>query len=121
LTQVAFRSRGTFGARNTRNFAKDAESGTFRVFRGFFAYFALQTLLLLLLTACASYPHEPLRPATPVPTATPRPIVLPADDTPHQDLTEWWYYTGHLKAASGPEYGFEYVIFQIERAGAPPF
>lgn len=78
-------------------------------------------MLAILLTACASYPHEPLRPATPVPTATPRPIVLPADDTPHQDLTEWWYYTGHLKAASGQQYGFEYVIFQIERAGAPPF
>ncbi|HEX5414635.1 MAG TPA: lipocalin family protein, partial [Chloroflexota bacterium] len=78
-------------------------------------------LLLILLTACSSYPHQPLRPATPVPTATPRPIQLPADDAPHANLTEWWYYTGHLATASGQQYGFEYVIFQIERAGAPEY
>lgn len=78
-------------------------------------------VMAFLLAACAQYPHEALRPATPVPTATPRPIQLPADDAPHNDLTEWWYYTGHLDATSGRKYGFELVIFQIERAGAPVF
>ena len=30
-----------------------------------------------------------------------RPRVLPRDDGPHDRLTEWWYYTGHLRAADG--------------------
>ena len=30
------------------------------------------------------------------PAADPVPIVLPRDDGPHDRLTEWWYYTGHL-------------------------
>jgi predicted secreted hydrolase len=75
--------------------------------------------LALLLSACAAPAHQPLRPATPVATPTPRPIQLPADDRPHHDLTEWWYYTGHLTADSGAAYGFEVVVFQIERADIP--
>lgn len=78
-------------------------------------------LVLALLVGCAPYPHRPLAPATPLPTATPRPIRLPADDAPHHDLTEWWYYTGHLTSTDGRTYGFEFVIFQVERAQAPVF
>lgn len=77
-------------------------------------------LLILAVTiqvACATVSHEPLRPATPVPTATPAPIQLPADDSPHDDLTEWWYYTGHLATTSGTRYGFEFVVFQVKREG----
>jgi hypothetical protein len=56
----------------------------------------------------------------PTPTATvPKPVSLPADEAPHNALTEWWYYTGHLKTTSGREYGFEFVIFQAVRAGSP--
>lgn len=51
------------------------------------------------------------------PQATPRAVTFPADDGPHNDLTEWWYYTGHLTTASGNEYGFEFVIFQGDLAG----
>ena len=29
----------------------------------------------------------------------PLPSVLPRDDGPHDRLTEWWYYTGHLIGA----------------------
>jgi predicted secreted hydrolase len=46
---------------------------------------------------------------------------LPADDTPHNDLTEWWYYTGHLGGPSGASYGFEMVVFQVERQNVPVF
>ena len=59
--------------------------------------------------------------ATPAPVraADPLPIVLPRDDGPHHRLTEWWYYTGHLHAADGARYGFEYVIFRAERGRFP--
>jgi len=62
-------------------------------------------------------------PATPSPTAAPpadpRPIVLPRDDGPHDRLTEWWYYTGHLAAIGGQRFGFEAVIFRAERGSVP--
>ena len=37
----------------------------------------------------------------------PQPVVLPGDDAPHDRLTEWWYDTGHLRAADGRRFGFE--------------
>ena len=62
--------------------------------------------------------------ATPAPSGTPRPpdpqpVVLPRDDTPHDRLTEWWYYTGHLVDQSGARWGFEYVVFRAERGAFP--
>jgi predicted secreted hydrolase len=59
----------------------------------------------------------------PVRPSDPLPVVLPRDDGPHDRLSEWWYYTGHLDgtAADGMkhELGFEYVIFRAERGGFP--
>jgi predicted secreted hydrolase len=49
----------------------------------------------------------------------PVPIRLPADDAPHDRLTEWWYYTGHLVDGSGGRYGFEFVVFRAERGSFP--
>jgi predicted secreted hydrolase len=46
-------------------------------------------------------------------------VVLPRDDAPHDRLTEWWYDTGHLRAADGATYGFEFVIFRAERGRLP--
>jgi predicted secreted hydrolase len=59
--------------------------------------------------------------ATPVPSrpADPVPIVFPRDDGPHDRLTEWWYYTGHLQTADGRHFGFEAVIFRAERGDLP--
>jgi predicted secreted hydrolase len=57
-----------------------------------------------------------------VPAASPTPappVVFPRDAQPHDALTEWWYYTGHLQNAAGNAYGFEFVIFQVARAGQP--
>ncbi len=34
-------------------------------------------------------------------------------------MTEWWYYTGHLQAADGRHFGFEFVIFRAERGAFP--
>ena len=43
----------------------------------------------------------------------------PRDDGPHDRLTEWWYYTGHLRADDGRRFGFEFVIFRAERGAFP--
>lgn len=78
--------------------------------------------------ACAgpilANPPVPRPVVTPEPTASPRPadpqpIELPRDDGPHDRLTEWWYYTGHLDDAAGGTWGFEYVVFRAERGGFP--
>ena len=66
-------------------------------------------------------PQPSVEPATARPTITadPLPIELPRDDAPHDRLTEWWYYTGHLRATDGRRFGFEYVIFRAERGAFP--
>jgi predicted secreted hydrolase len=87
-------------------------------------------ILALVVAACAGGPILANQPASlqPEPSATPGPagasdpiaIRLPGDDAPHHRLTEWWYYTGHLRdVATGARYGFEYVIFRAERGGFP--
>lgn len=83
---------------------------------------AVSLLLALLATACATSAASSPLTVVPAPTPTPaipKPIVFPRDEAPHSDLTEWWYYTGHLKTASGKEYGFEFVIFQAVRQQSP--
>ena len=75
--------------------------------------------------ANAPAPEPSIAPPTdpPVAVADPLPVVLPRDDGPHDRLTEWWYYTGHLRgtATDGAprEFGFEYVIFRAERGTFP--
>lgn len=71
--------------------------------------------LLALLIGAAPAPASPATPgATPV--AAPTPIQFPRDDGQHADAaTEWWYYTGHLTTDAGDLYGFEFVIFHVQR------
>lgn len=38
-------------------------------------------------------------------------VSLPADDSVHEELMEWWYWTGHLKTADGRWFGFEQCYF----------
>ncbi len=79
--------------------------------------------LLALAAAVAAACARPVAPLPEVPRADPTPasaLVLPTDAGPHDALTEWWYYTGHLTSdADGRAYGFEYTVFQVRRAGAP--
>ena len=65
--------------------------------------------------------RQSVAPRTPRPIAAadPQPVVLPRDDAPHRRLTEWWYYTGHLRTADAQRYGFEFVIFRVERGDFP--
>lgn len=52
------------------------------------------------------------------------PVRFPQDEAAHNDLTEWWYYTGHMNATTpdgkSHHYGFELVIFQALRSDLPP-
>ena len=88
----------------------------------------LPAVLAFVLGACsgpvlanlpAPRPSAVPRPPAPAAEADPRPVVLPRDDGPHDRLAEWWYYTGHLAAADGRTFGFEYVVFRAERGGFP--
>ena len=93
----------------------------------------LASVLALMLVACtggaAGAPilanptpaRSSIAPSTqpPLAAADPLPVVLPRDDGPHDRLTEWWYYTGHLRAADGARFGFEFVVFRAERGRFP--
>ena len=94
------------------------------------ALFALGSLLLVACggaTVSESFPTPPpsLRTASiPGGDATPGPVPgtvvrFPGDEAPHTNITEWWYYTGHVLTADGQRYGVEYVIFQGSRADFP--
>jgi predicted secreted hydrolase len=50
----------------------------------------------------------------------PREFVFPADHGPHPAFrTEWWYYTGHLRARDGREFGFQLTFFRTALTPAP--
>jgi predicted secreted hydrolase len=75
---------------------------------------------LALLASCgapaapAVYERVPDRPPV-----VPAPVTFPRDEAPHENLTEWWYYTGHLFGEDDARYGFEFVIFQVIRGDYP--
>jgi predicted secreted hydrolase len=81
----------------------------------------LTLALSLFLAGCARSPEPGLPPAPPPTPIVHAPVTFPKDEAPHGDLTEWWYYTGHLEAADGRRWGFELVSFQILRATLEPF
>ena len=97
-------------------------SGTRRL-----AFLAL--ILTFLLTSC-SFPgivttHAQLPNVTTTPQSQPLPpIRFPQDEAAHNDLVEWWYYTGHINAVAPGgithHYGFELVFFQALRGDLPP-
>jgi predicted secreted hydrolase len=74
----------------------------------------------ILANAPVSRPVAPVTTPRPSQPADPQPITFPADDAPHDRLTEWWYYTGHLRdTTTGDRYGFEFVVFRAERGDFP--
>src|SRR5262249_53992435 len=41
-------------------------------------------------------------------------FAFPRDHGTHDEYrTEWWYYTGHLRADDGRAYGFELTFFRV--------
>jgi predicted secreted hydrolase len=91
--------------------------------------FGLLVLLSIVLTSCgipgivATNAQLPVVNAAPQTTSLP-PVRFPQDEAAHKDLTEWWYYTGHMNATTpdgkAHHYGFELVIFQALRSDLPP-
>lgn len=66
-------------------------------------------LALALLSTTTSVAQEQFRPALPGWT-----YEFPRDHGSHDDFkTEWWYYTGHLRNASGRMLGFEVTFFRV--------
>ena len=41
-------------------------------------------------------------------------VSLPADEAPHTEAIEWWYWTGHLEDDQGRWYGFEETFFLMQ-------
>jgi len=89
----------------------------------------LLVMSVLLLTSCSFPGVVSTSQQLPQVNQTPHirqlpPIRFPQDEGAHTYLTEWWYYTGHMKATdkSGKlhQYGFELVIFQSLRSDLPP-
>lgn len=74
-------------------------------------------LLLATLIALMSLvpPVAAQSPVPATPQATPAPIEFPRDDGPHDEMIEWWYYTGHLSTDAGDRYGFQMVVFKAQR------
>ena len=57
--------------------------------------------------------------------AAPRAFAFPADHGPHPEFrTEWWYFTGNLRAADGRAFGYQLTFFRQavapEEPGAAP-
>ncbi|MDQ2714728.1 MAG: carotenoid 1,2-hydratase [Chloroflexota bacterium] len=93
------------------------------------SWFALLLPLMIVLASCgfpgiaSTTAQLPVVNTTAQATPLP-PVRFPQDEAPHRDLTEWWYYTGHLDAAvpggQPRHYGFELVVFQVLRSNLPP-
>ena len=90
---------------------------------------AVLLLALAIVAGCSGQPIlanppvvRPSPAATPTPAPRPGdpiPVEFPRDDAPHDRLTEWWYFTGHLRDTTGDRWGFEYVVFRAERGEFP--
>ena len=88
-------------------------------------------LAIGLLAACASPAPTPTPTATPVPAPTPTatatpfplptpiplselpPVTLPADESPHTYLVEWWYFNAHFTSEEQERFALHDVVFRI--------
>jgi predicted secreted hydrolase len=69
-------------------------------------------ILALLLVGCSSSPGDSAGDACdeePVGQ-----VVFPDDEAIHDELLEWWYWTGHLQDEQGRWYGFEQTFFVFQ-------
>jgi predicted secreted hydrolase len=77
-------------------------------------YFALCLLCLGVSSAPAATPD--FKPAQPG-----RTFQFPLDHGAHPDFkTEWWYYSGHLRAKTGEAFGYQLTFFRVALARPDP-
>ena len=62
----------------------------------------------------ANAPERSVQPAQPA--SKNAAVSLPADDAPHANSTEWWYYSGQLQTAAGERYSFHVATFLLQGA-----
>ena len=55
-------------------------------------------------------PHQQSQSYIDVKTSS-KSVRIPQDDAAHDDMTEWWYYNGHLETESGEKFSYHYTIF----------
>ncbi|MBM3462905.1 MAG: carotenoid 1,2-hydratase [Armatimonadetes bacterium] len=90
------------------------------------------TILLIVVVLAIAWPRPPPSPSVSVVGALsaesegflratrPRPFVFPEDAGPHPGFqTEWWYYTGNLRADDGRRYGYQLTFFRRALTAAP--
>ena len=91
----------------------------FRRYRVFISAGWLATLTGLLWMLFSWPGPPPASRAAPVPASDTTATVLkrdvavnlPADDAPHANATEWWYYSGQLQTDAGERYSFHVATF----------
>ena len=70
-------------------------------------------MVLLLLAASALAP-SPAHPEEFLLVRQGRVRQFPRDHGAHPEFkTEWWYYVGHLQAASGESFGYQLTFFRV--------
>ena len=72
---------------------------------------------LCLVPACAGPGPTPAPRPAPTPTSPYGlpPLVLPADESPHDFQAEWWYFNAHLASADGRRFALHDVLFQVRQ------
>lgn len=100
--------------------ARPGSARWFRRYRPFVMFGWLAVLAALLWLLLIRQDHRPAMPAAPRsdsaetkarPAAKLAAVDLPADDAPHANTTEWWYYNGQVQTDSGERYSFHLATF----------
>ena len=80
-------------------------------------------MLLVVLATCPSHGARGQSTEAFAPARSGWRFEFPRDHGSHDEFrTEWWYFTGHLRTASGRRAGFEVTFFRVgvERDDSPP-
>ena len=75
-----------------------------------FKLFSIIVVLSLLISGCDNK-NENKNKCDGIPEGK---VILPLDDSNHEESMEWWYWTGHLKTEEGRWFGFFQVFFLIK-------
>lgn len=74
--------------------------------------------LLFVITIAAALGACNASDPTPTPPFGLPPLVLPADEAPHDFQAEWWYFNLHLIDEENKRYALHDVVFQVQQLGS---